>query len=1175
MAVQIGPKIGIEGEAQYRQEIQKLIQQTKTYDAEMKHLESTFSSQTSEMEKSTQKQQKLTQQIEKQEQKVKKLREMTERSAEAKGEDATQTMKWRQALAEAETELNRLNNDLKKLPNQMQITGQAMQETGDKIKAAGEKISSVGQAMTTAITLPIIALGTAAVKTAADFDASMSKVAAVSGASGADFDALRNKAREMGATTKFSATEAADAMNYMAMAGWKTEDMLSGVEGIMNLAAASGADLATTSDIVTDALTAFGRSAEDSARLADIMAAASSNANTNVEMMGETFKYAAPVAGALGFTMEDTAVAIGLMANAGIKASSAGTALRTGLTNMVKPTKQMADAMEKYGIEVTNADGSMKSMRDIMTTLRKKLGNLNEAEQAAAAGAIFGKNAMSGWLAIINGSDADFEKLTSAIDDSAGTAKEMSEVMQDNLSGQITILKSQVQELGISFGDALVPYVSKAVGVIQDAVDGFNSLSDSQKDTIIKCAAMAAAVGPVTTAVGKVTEAVGGAVSGIGKFVELAGTSGTWANVLVANFGSIASGVGLITGAVTIGIGIYKAYQDSAQGAAAEAEKTWKALDAEHSANQTAISDAETLAARLRELAAKEKLSASEKEELRDAVIKLNGIMPDLNLVIDENTGNLDANSQAILNNIDAALLQYKVEKNKEELTKITEAYAKAEEALAKATAERIKAENSTAADYGGDLQARTDAINIATEAEERAIQTKQELADRYTELTTVNEELTVAQQAETEATDQVTVSSEAAAEALDALGTEATEAGAEETSAAEQAAQAWAQAYESVYNSISNQVKLFDELKISSDLTAEQMAANLASQAAAYSSYTENLRIASQLAEQDTTGSMDAILQSIAAMGMDGAGYLQTLVDAAAANDGSLEAILANFGSAESAKQTLVSQLTEMSQGGVEAVEGLAEGVADQVGPAEDAGSDVVKGVADEIKSGTPNVANATNSVSTAAGQITSKLNTVASNAKSAASRIPSGIATGIRSGINEVSSAGQALANAAENALGGVGTLYNTYYNYGSHLGSGFAAGIRSQASAVSSAAQALADAAAAKLHHSTPDEGPLRGDDKWGAEMALQFAKSMLTGRRAVERAARTIAGAAVFLPRNDGTTLGDLASVTAQAQSIDPNAIYAAVRAGAEAGQKPVVINEKAFKRALVSMGVAIA
>lgn len=1175
MAVQIGPKIGIEGEAQYRQEIQKLIQQTKTYDAEMKHLESTFSSQTSEMEKSTQKQQKLTQQIEKQEQKVKKLREMTERSAEAKGEDATQTMKWRQALAEAETELNRLNDDLKKLPNQMQIAGQKMQETGDKIKAAGEKISSVGQAMTTAITLPVIALGTAAVKTAADFDASMSKVAAVSGASGADFDALRSKAREMGATTKFSATEAADAMNYMAMAGWKTEDMLNGVEGIMNLAAASGADLATTSDIVTDALTAFGRSAEDSGRLADIMAAASSNANTNVEMMGETFKYAAPVAGALGFTMEDTAVAIGLMANAGIKASSAGTALRTGLTNMVKPTKQMATAMEKYGIEVTNADGSMKSMRDIMTTLRKKLGNLNEAEQAAAAGAIFGKNAMSGWLAIINGSDADFEKLTSAIDDSAGTAKEMSEVMQDNLSGQITILKSQVQELGISFGDALVPYVSKAVGVIQDAVDGFNSLSDSQKDTIIKCAAMAAAVGPVTTAVGKVTEAVGGAVSGIGKFVELAGTSGTWANTLVANFGSIAGGVGLVTGAITIGMGIYAAYKDSAQGAAAEAEKSWKALDQQHTANETAIADAEKLADRVRELAAKESLSAEEKEELKDAVIKLNAVMPDLNLQIDKNTGNLDDNSQAILNNIDASLRQYKIEKNKEELVQITEAYAKAEEALAKATAERIKAENSTAADYAGDLQARTDAINTATEAENRAIKTKEELSARYTELTEVNQDLTAAQQAEAETTDQVTVSSEEATAALEALGDQETTTAEETVSAEEQRAQAYQEAYNSIYQSISSQVKLFDELNIASDLSKEKMAENLASQAASYTTYTENLRTASQLAEQDTTGSMAAILQSIADMGMDGAGYLQTLVDAAAANDGSLQAILDNFGNAQAAKDTLVGELAKMSSGGVEAVEGLTEGVEAEVAPASDAGGDVVKGVADEMKNGTPNVTNATNAISTAAGRVTGKLNTVASNAKSAASRIPSGIATGIRSGINDVTGAGESLANAAQNALGSVGALYNTYYNYGSHLGAGFAAGIRSQAGAVQSAARDLADKAAANLHHSTPDEGPLRGDDKWGAEMAMQFAKSMLSGRRAVAQAARTIANAAVFLPRNDGTTLGDLASVTAQAQSIDPNAIYAAVRAGAEAGQKPVVINEKAFKRALVSMGVAIA
>ena len=189
---------------------------------------------------------------------------------------------------------------------------------------------------------------------------------------------------------------------------------------------------------MTDALTAFGKSAQDSGRLADIMAAASSNANTNVAMMGETFKYAAPVAGSLGASMEDTAVAVGLMANAGIKASQAGTALRTGLTNLAKPTKQMKSYMDKYGIAlVENNDGSI-NLRETMVSLRKRMGDMSETEQAAAASAIFGKNAMAGWLAIINGSDEDFNKLTSAVDNSAGKAKSMAAIMQDNLGGQIT-----------------------------------------------------------------------------------------------------------------------------------------------------------------------------------------------------------------------------------------------------------------------------------------------------------------------------------------------------------------------------------------------------------------------------------------------------------------------------------------------------------------------------------------------------------------------------------------------------------------------------------------------------------------------------------------------------------------------------------------------------------------
>ena len=315
-------------------------------------------------------------------------------------------------------EIQQTENDLKKLEQQAGESRTALvklSETGKKFQDVGDKISGVGTKLLP-VSTGIAAIGTLAVKTGAEFDSAMSNVASISGATGSEIDALRDKAREMGSKTKFSASEAADAMSYMAMAGWKTSDMLNGIEGIMNLAAASGEDLATTSDIVTDALTAFGLKAEDSGHFADILAAASSNANTNVSMMGETFKYAAPVLGSLGYSAEDSAIAIGLMANAGIKSSQAGTALRGAIVSLAKPTDTVSAAMEQYGISLTDSSGKMYSLRDLMGQMRDKLGGLTEAEQAQAAASLFGREAMSGMLAIINASPADFEKLTNAVD---------------------------------------------------------------------------------------------------------------------------------------------------------------------------------------------------------------------------------------------------------------------------------------------------------------------------------------------------------------------------------------------------------------------------------------------------------------------------------------------------------------------------------------------------------------------------------------------------------------------------------------------------------------------------------------------------------------------------------------------------------------------------------------
>ena len=308
-------------------------------------------------------------------------------------------------IVETEQELRRLQEEAAR----SNTTLAKISEVGGKLENAGNTIAGAGKKMM-GVTTVIGGLGTAAVKTAADFDTSMSKVAAVSGATGKDLEALRDKAREMGAKTKYSASEAAEAMNFMAMAGWKTEDMLSGIDGIMNLAAASGEDLATTSDIVTDALTAFGLTAKDSGHFADILAAASSNANTNVGMMGETFKYCAPIAGALGFSAEDTAEAIGLMANAGIKSSQAGTSLRSIMNNLTGDIKLSGAALGDVTIATTNADGSMRGLSDILADCRGAFSQLSESEKANAAESLVGKNAMSGFLALMNAAPCRYRK---------------------------------------------------------------------------------------------------------------------------------------------------------------------------------------------------------------------------------------------------------------------------------------------------------------------------------------------------------------------------------------------------------------------------------------------------------------------------------------------------------------------------------------------------------------------------------------------------------------------------------------------------------------------------------------------------------------------------------------------------------------------------------------------
>lgn len=345
-----------------------------------------------------------------------------------------------------------------------------------KLTSVAKKGAKVAGAALAGVTTGLGVMAAAAVKVGSSFEEGMSKVSAVSGATGKDLEALTAKAEEMGAKTKFSATESAEALNYMAMAGWKTEDMLGGLEGIMNLAAASGEDLGSVSDIVTDALTAFGLEAGDAGHFADVLAKASSNSNTNVGMMGATFKYVAPLAGALGFDIEDCAVAIGLMANAGIKGEQAGTSLRAVLSRLAKPPKDAAQAMEDLGISITTADGQMRTLDDIVGDMRTSFSGLSQEQKATYAAMLGGQEAMSGLLAIVNASDSDFEKLQSAINDADGAALDMAETMQDNLKGQLTILGSSLEGLGIKVYDKFETPLKTAT---KSAIENVNDLTTS------------------------------------------------------------------------------------------------------------------------------------------------------------------------------------------------------------------------------------------------------------------------------------------------------------------------------------------------------------------------------------------------------------------------------------------------------------------------------------------------------------------------------------------------------------------------------------------------------------------------------------------------------------------------------------------------------------------------
>ena len=909
-----------------------------------------------------------------------------------------------EALESMDRELQRTGSYLREAEQSTDGCADSIDEYGREVSEASEKTSVFGDVLKANLTSDLIMQGIRAVtngiKAAADgaidagssFEAGMSQVQAVSGASGEELDRLKEKAKEMGAKTKFSAAESAEALNYMAMAGWKTEDMLGGLEGVMNLAAASGEDLASTSDIVTDALTAFGYTAKDSGHFADILAAASSNANTNVGMMGETFKYIAPLAGAMGYSAEDAAVAIGLMANASIKGSQAGTSLRSILTRLTKPTKDSEMAMNDLGLSITDNTGRMKPLSEVVIDMRDAFAGLSENEKASYAAMLAGQEAMSGLLAIVNASDTDFEKLSGAIAGCNGAAEEMAGIMQDNLKGKITLLQSALEGLGISayeiFDDELktsVDSATRAVGRLQKSMDSgdlgvsMRKFSESLGEMLEGAIDFGEDALPVVidglTWIMDNSEIVVSGIVGI-----TAATKGAAAAQAILNLVMDANPIGAFAKALiglTAALGAFVLLADDEAAILDENTKRTKELveqskelngayaqsAAERSASRNGMEEeaavCKKLVSELSALQSKTELTTQEQSRQQAVVSQLNQAIPGLNLAIEEQTGKLNMSTRELEKNVDALMRQAKAEAARKDLTRIAEEQYEAEKQLAKLEEQReeqIRQVERAQAEYNERMEKATDdalaytgamasmggaetewaayvgQAKKAQEELEAEIKSTQETIDGFTD----EYSETLSYISETEVID-------AAAVAIQGVGQAAEAAGMQTIEMSEEVQKAYSDMYDNVAGAIESQMDLFSQYEESSAVSAEQVLANMQSQIDGVTNWAENM---AALADK---GVNQGLLQTLSEMGPKGAGYVAAFVEM---SEEQLEKANELYVDAVTLKVDTANEITQdWMTAGQNAVEGFSDGILSGSDATVTAGADLAKGVLDKMK--------------------------------------------------------------------------------------------------------------------------------------------------------------------------------------------------------------------------------
>lgn len=689
MAYDIGVKIGVDGEREFRRSINDINDQYKTLKTELATVTSAFEKNDQSQEKLSKKNEILTKQIELQRKKVEECNDVLERSSEKYGENSKQTQSWQRAVNSATTDLNKLELQLKanekiliEQSSKWTGLGKALDETGTKINAASNNLLKAGGIMTVGITAPLVALGKTALTTGMDFESAMSRVKAISQATAGEFEKLNTLALKLGQETAFSASEAAAGMENLASAGFSVSEIMDAMPGMLDLAASGGIDIATASDIASSALRSFGLGAEQSGHFADVLAKSAADTNANVTDMGMAMKYAAAPANTLGMSVEEVASAIGVMANAGIKGEQAGTTLRGALLGLASPSGPAADAMAAIGMEVFDATGKMLPFNDVIAEVTESTKDLTQEEKVNALATIFGREAVSGMMVLIENGPEKYDALTQSLIASDGAAKDMAETMQDNAKSSVEQMYGSLETAAIKVETAVAPTIEKLAEGVQDLADDFSNLSPEMQETIIKTVGVAAAIGPLVLGIGGLGKVVTGTIGAVNigakaiktiigaiDVLTIGAAAATPAVSGLAGAMTLLTGpVGLvIAGVAALTVGGIALHNVIAKGKQLTEEQT-KANE-EYAASSKAVTDAITtnitertksvkttqdeamaaadLAKKIFDLSDKQNKSGWEMQLLNSYVTEFNKLMPTANMVIDEQTGALNLTRQA------------------------------------------------------------------------------------------------------------------------------------------------------------------------------------------------------------------------------------------------------------------------------------------------------------------------------------------------------------------------------------------------------------------------------------------------------------------------------------------------------------------------------------------------